>query len=154
MRAVILVSVLALVGAPHENHMIQQVEHRHLISCVVTVVQRHFPVGRSIHITSTADEEDHATSVLEAMNSLELWPVQVTGPIKASVSRSNVEKISSYITFTRSVKDITVQAEVLCASSSWDSRRKFLIVVTFKVPNSEEFALSTIRELVANRQRV
>jgi len=58
-----------------------------------------------------------------------------------------VEKISSYIIFTRSVEDITVQAEMLYARSSWDSRGLFLIVVTVKVSNSEEVALSFIREL-------
>jgi len=58
-----------------------------------------------------------------------------------------LEKISSYIIFTRNVKDITVQAEKLCARSSWDSRGLFLIVVTVKVPNSEELAFSVIREL-------
>jgi len=58
-----------------------------------------------------------------------------------------VGKISSYIIFTRSVRDITVQTEMLYAKSSWDSRGLFLIVVTVKVPNSEELALSVIREL-------
>jgi len=58
-----------------------------------------------------------------------------------------MEKISSYIIFTTNVKDITVQAEMLYARSSWDSRGEFLIVVTFKVPDSEKFALSIIREL-------
>jgi len=58
-----------------------------------------------------------------------------------------VEKISKYIIFTRSVEDITVQAEMMHARSSWDSRGLFLIVVTVKVPNSEELALSIIREI-------
>jgi len=146
MRAVLLVSVLALVAAHRENRMIQEVEQRHVVSCVVTVVQRQFPVGRNIHLSSTADD-DYAKSVLEDINRLELWPVQVTGPSRASVSPRNVEKISSYIIFTRNVKDITVQAEMLYARSSWDSRGLFLIVFTVKVPNSEELAFSVIREL-------
>jgi hypothetical protein len=58
-----------------------------------------------------------------------------------------VKKISSYIIFTRNVKDITVQAEILYSSTSWDSRGLFCVVVTVKVPNSEELALSIIREL-------
>ena len=41
MRAVLLVSVLALVAAHRENRMIQEVEQRHVVLCVVTVVQRH-----------------------------------------------------------------------------------------------------------------
>jgi hypothetical protein len=65
MRAVLLVSVLALVAAHLEIRIIQNVEQRHLVSCVVTVVQRHFPVGRTIHLSSTADD-DHANYVLEA----------------------------------------------------------------------------------------
>jgi hypothetical protein len=119
-----LVSVLAIVAAYGENRMILQVEQRHLVSCVVTVVQRHFPVGRTIQLSSTVDD-DHATSVLEAINRLELWPVQVIGPYRVSVSPRNVEKISSYIIFTRSVEDITVQTEMLYASTSWDSRGLF-----------------------------
>jgi hypothetical protein len=63
------------------------------------------------------------------------------------VSPPNVAKISSYIIFTRSVTDITVQAEMLYAKSSWDSHGLFLIVVTVTVPNSEELALSIIGEL-------
>jgi hypothetical protein len=59
----------------------------------------------------------------------------------------NVEKISSYIIFTRSVNDFSVQAEGLFLSSSWDSRGLFLIVVTVGVPNSEELALSIVQEL-------
>jgi hypothetical protein len=58
-----------------------------------------------------------------------------------------MQKISSYIIFTRNVKEITVQAEMLYARSSWDSRGLFLVVVTVKVPKSEELALSIIREL-------
>jgi len=146
MRAVFLVSVLALVAAQWEESTIQWVEQRHLVSCVVTVVQRHFPVGRTIQLSSTADD-GHAKSVLDAIHRPELWPVQVTGPSKASVSRPKEQKISSYIIFTRNVKDITFQAEMLYARSSWDSLGLFLIVVTVKVPNSEELALSIIREL-------
>jgi len=58
-----------------------------------------------------------------------------------------LEKTSSYIIYTRNVKDITVQDEKLFARSSWDSRGLFLIVVTVKVPSSEELALSIIGEL-------
>jgi len=64
-----------------------------------------------------------------------------------------LKKISSYIIFTRNVKYITVQAEKLFARYSWDSRGLFLIVVTVKVPSSEDLALSVIGEL-ADRQRV
>jgi hypothetical protein len=71
----------------------------------------------------------------------------VTGSRKVSLSRPKGEKISSYIIFTRSVEDVTVQTEMLYASTSWDSRGLFLIVVTVKVPNSGEFALSIIREV-------
>ena len=146
MRAVLLVPLLALVAAYPENRIMQQVEQRHLVSCVVTVVQRHFPVGRTIHLSSTGDD-DHTKSVTEAIHRLELWPLQVTGPSRDSVSPPNTQMISSYIFITRSVKDIRVQAEMLYASSSWDSRGLFLIVVTITVPNSEELALSIIREM-------
>jgi len=84
---------------------------------------------------------------LEAIHRLELWPLQVTGPSRASGSPPNLKKISSYIIFTRSVIDITVQFEMLYDKSSWDSRGLFLIVVTIKVPNSEELSFSIFREL-------
>ena len=126
--------------------MIQRVEQRHLVSCVVTVAQRHFPVGRTVRLSSTGDDS-HAESVLDAIHRLELWPVQVTGPSTASVSPSKEQKISSYIIFTRTVEDITVQAEMLCARSSWVSRRLFMIVVTVKMTDSGEFVLSIIREV-------
>jgi hypothetical protein len=58
-----------------------------------------------------------------------------------------MQKISSYIIFTRSVEDITVQVEKLYARSSWESRGLFSVVVTVKVAKSEELALSVIREL-------
>jgi hypothetical protein len=48
---------------------------------------------------------------------------------------------------TRNIKDITVQTKMLYDSNSWDSHGLFLIVVTIRVPDSEEFALSIIREL-------
>ena len=124
MKAVFLVSVLALVAAHQKNRMVQQVEQRHLVSCVVTVVQRPFPVGRTIQLSSTADD-GHATSVLDAVHRLELWPVQMIGPNRTYASIPNVEKISSYIIFTTNVIDITVQAEMLYAGSSWDSRGQF-----------------------------
>ena len=141
-----LVSVLALVAAQRENIVIQQVEQRHLVLCVVTVVLRYFPVGRTIQLSSTGDD-DHSKSLLEAIHHLELWPLQVTGPNRTSVSPPNMEKISSYIIFTRRVKDITVQFEMLYAKISWDSRGLFLIVVTVKVPSIEELAFSFIRKL-------
>ena len=146
MRAVLLMSVLALVAAHRENCMIQQVEQRQLVSCVVSVVQRYFPVGRTIQLSSTP-YDDHTKSVLEAIHRLELWPVQLSAPNRVSVSPPNMEKISSYIIFIRSVKDIRVQAEMLYDKSSWDGRGLFLIVVTIRVFDSEELALSLIREL-------
>jgi hypothetical protein len=146
MMAVLLVSVLSLVAAHRENHMIQQVEQRHLVSCVVTVAQQHFPVGRTIQLSSTGDD-NHAKSVLEGIHPLEFWPVQLTEPIKVFVSRPIEQKTNSYIILTRNVKDFTVQAEMLYGRSSWNSRGLFLIVVTIKVPNSAELALSIIREL-------
>jgi hypothetical protein len=63
------------------------------------------------------------------------------------VSPPNVEKIRSYFIFTTNVKDMRVQAEMLISSTSWDSRELFLIVVTVKVPSSEELAVSIIRKL-------
>jgi hypothetical protein len=104
-------------------------------------------VGRTVQFSSTGGEDDHAKSVLEAMHRLELWPVQVTEPSRDSVLTLTVEKISSYIILTRSVKDFTVQAERFFFNSSWDSRGLFLIVVTFGVSNSEELALSIVQEL-------
>jgi Ca2+/Na+ antiporter len=141
------VSILGLVAAHREKSMLEQVEQRHLVSCVVAVVQRHFPVGRTVQISSTRDEDDRTKYVLEAMHLQELWPLQVIETSRASVLPSNVEKISSYIIFTRSVEDFTVQAEKLIGSSSWDSRGLFLILVTVKLPNSEELALSIVQEI-------
>jgi hypothetical protein len=120
--------------------MIQQVEQRHLVSCVVTVVQQHFPEGRPIQLSSTGDD-NHSKSVLVDIHPLEFWPVQVTGPIKAFVTRPKKQKITSYFIFTRNVKDFRVQSEMLYARSSWDSRGLFLIVVTIKVPSGEKLAL-------------
>jgi hypothetical protein len=147
MKTVLLVPILALVVAHRDESMLQRVEQRHLVSCVVAVVQRHFPVGRTVQLSSTGGEDDHAKSVLEAMHRLELWPVQVTEPSSVPVLLPTLEKISSYIILTRSVKDFTVQAEELFTSSSWDSRGLFLIVVTVGVPNSEEFAFSIVQEM-------
>jgi hypothetical protein len=127
--------------------MLQHVEQRHLVPCVIAVVQRHFPVGRTVQLSRTGDEDDHAKSVLEAMHRLDLWPVQVIKPSRGHVLPPNVENIRSYIIFTRSVNDFSVQAEGLFFSSSWDSRGLFLIVVTVGVPNSEELALSILQEL-------
>jgi hypothetical protein len=147
MQTVILVPILALVAAHKDKDMLQHVEQRHLVSCVVAVVQRHFPVGRIVQISSTGDEDDHAKSVLKAMHRLELWPVQVTEPSGVPELPPMLGEISSYIIFTRSVKDFTVQAEQLFYSSSCDSRGLFLIVVTVGVPNSEQLALSIVQEL-------
>jgi hypothetical protein len=147
MQTVLLVPILALVAGHRDNSTLRHVEQKHLVSGAVAVVQRHFPVGRTVQISSTGGEDDHAKSVLEAMHRLELWPVQVTEPSRDSVPLSNLEKISSYIILTRSVKDFTVQAEELFTSSSCDSRGLFLIVVTVGVPNSEELALSIVQEL-------
>jgi hypothetical protein len=147
MQTVLLVPILALVAGHRDNSTLQQVEQRHLVTGAVAVVQRHFPVGRTVKISSTGGEDDHAKSVLEVMHRLELWPLQVTEPSGFPVLPPNVEKISSYIIFTRSVKDFTVQAEQLFYSSSWDSRGLFLIVVTAGVPNSEELAVSIFQEL-------
>ena len=114
-----------LMAAHGETLLILQVEQRHLVSCVVTVVQRHFPVGRTIQLSSTTDEGDNATSLLEDIQRFELWPVQVTGSSNVFLSRPNVEKISSYIIFTQSVEGIIVQTEMLYASNSWDIRGLF-----------------------------
>ena len=112
MRAELLVSVLALVTAHRENSMVQHVGHRHVVSCVVTVLQRHFPVSRTVHLPLTADD-DHKNPVVVVIHRPDVWVFQVTGPSTASVSPPGLEKINSCIIFTRHVKDITVQAEIL-----------------------------------------
>ena len=104
------------------------------------------PSRQNLQLYSSGDGS-HAKSVLEAIHGLELWPVQVSGPRRASVSPPNLEKISSYIIITPNVTDITVQAEMLCASTSWGSHGLFLIVVTVAVPSSEDLAPSIIWEL-------
>jgi hypothetical protein len=105
MKAVLLVSVLAVVVVHYEFSMIQQVEQKHLVSCVVTVVQRHFPVGRTIHLSNNGDDE-HAKSVLVAIHRQGLGPEQVTGPNKISVSPLNMEKLRGHFIFTTNVKDM------------------------------------------------
>ena len=133
MKAVLLMSLTALVATHWENRMILEVEQRHLASCVVTLVQQHFPFGRTIQLSSTGDG-DQPKCALEAIHRLELWPLQVTGPSRASVSPPNVEKISSYIIFTQSVADITFQAKMLYASASWDSRGLFFSWLQLQCP--------------------
>jgi hypothetical protein len=121
MWIILLVPILALVAAHRERSMLEQVEQRHLVPCVVAVVQRHFAVGRTVQLSSSRDEDDRTKYVLDAMHSLEMWPLQVIEPSPNSVLASNVEKISSYIIFTRSVENFTVQAKKLFGSSSLDS---------------------------------
>jgi hypothetical protein len=77
MRTVLLVPTLALVAAHREKSMLEQVEQRHLVSCVVAVVQRHFRVGRTEQLSRSRDEDDRTKYVLEATHRQELWPVQV-----------------------------------------------------------------------------
>jgi hypothetical protein len=111
MQTVLLVPILALVAAHRDENMLQDVVWRHLVSCAFAVVQRHFPVGRNVHLSSIGDEDDHAKSVLEVKHRLERWPVQVTETSRDPVLPPNLEKINAYIILTRSVKDFTVHAE-------------------------------------------
>ena len=138
---------MALVATQLGATVVQPIEQRHLVACVATVVQQDFPVGRTIHISSTGDDDDYANSVLEAIHRLEVWPLQVTEPSRQTVLPPNLQKISSYIIFTRSINDFIDQAEVLYWRDSWDSRGRFLVAVTAKVPNSEELAFSIVQEL-------
>jgi hypothetical protein len=61
-------------------------------------------MGIVVHLSSNGDDE-RANSLLGAIRRLGLWPVQVTGRNKISVSPPKVEKIRSYEIFITNVKD-------------------------------------------------
>jgi hypothetical protein len=145
MRAVLLMSMLALVESASNGSAMSPVEQTHVVSCVANIALDNFPPDRTIFVSNNRAHDDLAGTVLKVIHGLELWPVQVSRP--NAVSGTNVEKIRNYIFMTRAVEDLVDEVEELSAGASWDSRGQFLIVVTVNVSSAEQMALSVVQEL-------
>ncbi|XP_021939798.1 uncharacterized protein LOC110839677 isoform X4 [Zootermopsis nevadensis] len=149
MRAVLLVSAIALLEAHLIKDVIHLAEERHLVSCVVTIVRQHYELGRTILISSLVGDDDLANTVIQTMHGFELWPLSVLQQSNITVlpPTINDEKIRSYILFTRTAEDLVLRVEELSDAESWDSRGRFLVVVTAEVLMPEQMALSIVQVL-------
>jgi hypothetical protein len=145
MRAVVLMSILALVESQSNSSVMSSAEHAHVVSCVTNIMLENFPLDGSIFFSNSRADNDFAGTLLKGIHGLGLWPNEVSKP--NIVTDKYVEKIRSYIFITRSCEDLVVEVEELSVDPSWDSRGRFLIVVTLNVANAEHVALSIVQEL-------
>jgi hypothetical protein len=145
MRAVLLMSILVLVRSQPTISTMSPMEQTHPVSCVTNIMRENFPLYRTIVISNTQADDDLAGILLKAIHNPALWPLHLSR--QNAVTDTNIEIIRSYIFITRAYEDLVVQVEELSGGASWDSRGRFLIVVTSKVASAEQVALSIVQEL-------
>jgi hypothetical protein len=148
MRAVlVLVSLAGLLEAIYNNRMRHLEDERHRMSCVVTIVRQHFPLRRTILLSSNDYDADLEDTLLRTMHGFEMSPFNVLhqSGVTALSADINTEKIRNYIMLTRSAEDLIYRVEELSKTESWDSRGRFLIVVTAEVAAPEHLALSIVQ---------
>jgi hypothetical protein len=85
--------ILTLMAARQLNSMLQA-DQRHLVLCVATVVARHFPVDRTVLVSSLGDDSGLVGTLLDTIHGLKHWPALVQQPSSATVLQPyiNVEK--------------------------------------------------------------
>jgi hypothetical protein len=137
--------MLALVESASNSSAMSPVEQTHMVSCVTNITLDNFAPDRTIFVSNSRVDDDLAETLLKAINGLELWPLQVSRPNAAK--DTNVERISSYIFITGAGEDLVDQVEELSVGAWWDSRGRFLIVVTVNAASAEQVALSIVQEL-------
>jgi hypothetical protein len=80
MRAVFLMSMLALVESRSNGSVMSPVEHTHVVFCVTKIILENIPLDRSIFVSNNRADNDLAHTLLKAIHGS--WTVASPG-IKA-----------------------------------------------------------------------
>lgn len=163
-----MLSVL-LTLLPTTSHDLMSANQRHLVTCVKTVLLRHFVSGESLLISLPSDrynvtsqEADHLMFMevmLQNINEEILWPLEIYQPhIQKKQSFLGRQEYSNvFIMFTWSEQDETnfiinlkSQVENLIAKGLLNTHACFIIIITDNVNAPGQTVLSIVEYLWTN----
>jgi hypothetical protein len=144
--------IFLLLGILDKNTTLLSTSQRHLVFSVITEARRHFDPDRTLLISSTDLDNELVDFLLQYMNEMALWSVHVSrpGPTTLETSQHRYDKIASYIIVVRECDDLVKQTGELTGSVVWNSRARFLVLVSVDSPIPRMMALRIIQELWEN----
>jgi hypothetical protein len=152
MEAEWLFNMFLLLGILNKDTALLTMNQRHLVFSVTAEARRHFDPDRALLISSTDLDYELVDLLLQNINEIIPWSLHVSGPraTKLETSQQQHDKIASYIIVVRESDDLVKQTEELTQSVVWNSRARFLIVVSVDSPTPRMVALRIIQELWEN----
>jgi hypothetical protein len=152
MEAGLSFKIFLLLGIVNKGTALLTTNQRHLVFNVIAEARRHFDPDRTLLISSSDLDNELVDFLLQYMNEMTLWSLHVSGPGTTTVEtcQQHHDKIASYIIVVRDCDDMVKQTEVLMKSVVWNSRARFLIVLSVESPTPQTMALRITQELWEN----
>ncbi|GFG36828.1 hypothetical protein Cfor_09709 [Coptotermes formosanus] len=147
MMAAVMLLVLQLMHPTTANDLSPTTDDS-LVSCVNSIVQRHFTPDRQIMVSSTGEDEGHLDLLLKNINEATRWSLQVLRPQLKQVATSEEGhgKTGSYVIFIRDSEEVEHLVNQLMDSKSWNHLARFLVVVIGRESTPRQQALSVVQE--------
>lgn len=152
MRAATVYLILTLLTPMRADRLASAGPDNCLVTCVFSVVQRHFVSDQQVLVLTTSEDDEHFDLVLRKLNEMSLWSLRVSRPGSKprATPQEYYDKIASYVIFTRGSDEVEGLTDELMGSAGWNSQARFLVVVTLQETTPERQALSVVREMWDN----
>lgn len=152
MEAGLSFKIFLVLGIVNKGTALLTTNQRHLVFHVTAEARRHFDPDRTLLISSTDLDNDLVDFLLQYMNEMILWSLRVcgSGTTTLETSQQHHDKIASYVIIVRDCGNLEKQTGVLTKSVVWNSRARFLIVLSVESPTPRMMALRIIQELWEN----
>jgi hypothetical protein len=144
--------ILLFLWSLNESTAVLTTSQRHLVLSVITEARHHFDPYRTVLVSSTDLDSKMADLLLQDINKMAVWSLRVcgTGTQALETAQQHRDKIASYVIVARECDDLTRQTDELMKSEVWNSRAKFLILVSVDSPTPRLLALRILQELWGN----
>jgi hypothetical protein len=151
MKTLLIHAVLSFVGATSPELFYNATQSSQLAHFVAKLATQSFPPDKILLVSST-EYDDTVDMMLKRVHQYTLWHLHVSRPDNLVFRRmkEQEDKVGSYVMFTTGHEDAVSQAEGLIASTSWNNRALFLVVVRNPTANPERLALSVVENLWEN----
>ncbi|PNF40503.1 hypothetical protein B7P43_G08155 [Cryptotermes secundus] len=152
MEAGLSFKIFLLLGIVNKDTSLLTTNQRHLVFHVIAEARRHFDPYRTLLISSSDLDNGLIDFLLQYMNEMTLWSLNVcgSGTTTLETSQQHHDKIASYVIVVRDCGDLEKQTAVLTKSVVWNSRARFLIVLSVESPTPRMMALRIIQEFWEN----
>jgi hypothetical protein len=152
MVSILSFKILLLLGILNEDKALLTTSQRHLVFSVITEAHHHFDPYRTLLVSSSDLDNKMADFLLQHINKMAVWPLHVSRTSSRTLKKpeQHGDKIGNYVILARECDDLVRQTDELMESSVWNSRARFLILVSIDSPTPRLMALTIIQKFWEN----